>query len=83
MPILKSDFQAALDLDTAAEAAATLSSAKRAEAKQLRAELQTYLASMGMDPGDPFAVVLVEHEGTVYKVTPVDIEPLVVKQTTG
>ena len=81
MDILKADFQAALDLDEAAEAAQTIAQDKKQESRDKRDELTTYLASLGFDPADPFHVVLVEHEGTVYQVSSTDIKPLVVRVT--
>jgi len=79
--IKKIDFQTALDLDAEAEAAQAEYTLQRDLAISLRGDLRAALAALGLDSNDPFATALVEHEGTVYRVTATDIKPLAVETT--
>jgi hypothetical protein len=82
MPISKTDFDLALNLESDAQAAANESDAKRDEAQARRQDLKVLIAGWSiLDGADPVAVELVEHEGTVYRVTARGLRALVTETT--
>lgn len=76
MPITKADFDEALALDAAMNAAAQEADTQQLLAKQTRAALRVLIATWRVIPPSPTGMALVEHEGKVYRVTEADIRPL-------
>ena len=83
MSILSTDFAAALVINAQVLADHGAAQDLLQAAKAGRVALRQAIASWGIhDAQDPFTVALVEHNGQVYRVTPLDIVQLVPEVTT-